>query len=162
MTDAAQDTMIHYEDVEVGTVERYGNYAVTPEEVIEFASRYDPQAFHLSDEAAAQTYFGRLSASGFHTASMTMRMMVDNMHQRPRASLGSPGIDELRWVKPVYPGDTLRVEAETLSKRRSANRPDMGLILGTTRVYNQHDELVMSMKSTGLIKVRDPGVTEAK
>lgn len=153
MTD---ETIIHYEDVEVGTVESYGAYAVTREEVIEFASRFDPQPFHLSDEAAAQTYFGRLSASGWHTGAMAMRMMVDNMQRRPRASLGSPGIDELRWVKPVYPGDTLRVESETLSKRRSANRPDMGLILGVTRIYNQHDELVMSMKSTGLIKVRAP------
>ena len=152
----ADDIMIHYEDVTVGTVEKYGSYAVTREEVIEFASRYDPQPFHLSDDAAAQTYFGRLSASGWHTGSMAMRMMVDNMQRSPRASLGSPGIDELRWVKPVYPGDTLRIESETLSKRRSANRPEMGLLSGVTRVYNQHDELVMSMKSTGLIKVRNP------
>lgn len=160
MTDAPQDHVVHYEDVEVGTVERYGAYPVTREEVIEFASRYDPQPFHLSDEAAAQTYFGRLSASGWHTGSMAMRMMVDQMQRRPRASLGSPGIDELRWVKPVYPGDTLSVENETLSKRRSANRPDMGLIFGVTRVFNQHGEVVMTMKSTGLIKVRHPEVAE--
>ena len=108
MTDAAQDTMIHYEDVEVGTVESYGAYAVTREEVVEFASRFDPQPFHLSDEAAAQTYFGRLSASGWHTGAMAMRMMVDNMQRRPRASLGSPGIDELRWVKPRSGGYTIR------------------------------------------------------
>lgn len=150
--------MIYYEDVEIGAVEKYGSYPVTREEVIEFASRYDPQPFHLDDEAAAATYFGRLSASGWHTGAMAMRMMVDQMKVRERAGLGSPGIDELRWIKPVYPGDTLRVEAETLSKRRSANRPEMGLLHGLTRVYNQHDELVMTMKSVGLIRVRNPEV----
>ncbi|WP_114519908.1 MaoC family dehydratase [Altererythrobacter sp. ZODW24] len=148
--------MRHYEDVVVGETASYGSYAVTREEVIDFASKYDPQPFHLNDEAAAQTYFGRLSASGWHTGAMAMRMMVDNMIANPTASLGSPGIDNLKWIKPVYPGDTLRCEATTLEKRRSKSNPAMGIMKGETRVFNQDDVLVMTMVSNGLIKVRDP------
>ncbi|RDV06385.1 acyl dehydratase [Sphingorhabdus pulchriflava] len=150
--------MLHYEDIVIGTKSSYGKYEVTREEVIEFASKYDPQPFHLDDEAAAQTYFGRLSASGWHTGSMAMRMMVDNMKVNQQAGLGSPGIDELRWLKPVYPGDTLRVEHEILSKRRSKSRPEMGSFVGRTTVFNQNDVAVMTMVSTGLIRVRHPEV----
>jgi acyl dehydratase len=148
--------MLHYEDIVVGSKSSFGHYEVTREEVIEFASKYDPQAFHLDDEAAAQTHFGRLSASGWHTCAMTMRMLVENMQANKQAGLGSPGIDELRWLKPVYPGDTLRVESEVLSKRRSKSRPEMGSFVGRTTVYNQHDVAVMMMVSTGLIRVRHP------
>jgi acyl dehydratase len=150
--------MLHYEDIVVGSTSSFGHYEVTREEVIDFASKYDPQAFHLDDEAAAQTYFGRLSASGWHTCAMTMRMLVENMKVNQQAGLGSPGIDELRWLKPVYPGDTLRVESEILSKRRSKSRPEMGSFQGRTTVYNQHDVAVMMMVSTGLIRVRHPEV----
>ena len=150
--------MLHYEDIVVGTKSSYGRYEVTREEVIEFANKYDPQPFHLSDEAAAQTYFGRLSASGWHTGSMAMRMMVENMKVNQQAGLGSPGIDELRWLKPVYPGDTLRIENEVLSKRRSQSRPEMGSFVGRTTVFNQDNVAVMSMVSTGLIRVRNPEV----
>jgi acyl dehydratase len=152
--------MQYYEDMVVGSVSKYGRYEVTREEVIAFASKYDPQAFHLDDAAAAATHFGRLSASGWHTASMTMAMTVANMANNKQAGLGSPGIDELRWVKPVYPGDTLRCENTLLEKRRSKTRPEMGIIRGETRVYNQHDELVMSFKALGLIATRDPGGTD--
>ena len=148
--------MEYFEDVQVGTVDKFGSKLVNRDEVIEFAGKYDPQPFHLDDAAAAKTYFGRLSASGWHTAAMTMRMMVDHFTQHQRASLGSPGMDELRWIKPVDPGDTLRVENEILGKRRSSSRPEMGLIDTITRVYNQDDIVVMSMKSVGLIQVRDP------
>ena len=119
--------MKYYEDLEVGSKVSFGHYEVTREEVIEFATKYDPQPFHLSDEAAAQTYFGRLSASGWHTSAMTMRMMVEHFSTEQMASLGSPGIDELRWLKPVHPGDVLRCETEVIEKRRSKSRPDMGL-----------------------------------
>src|SRR5690606_23339482 len=88
--------MLYYEDIEVGAVERFGRKQVTREEVIDFASQFDPQPFHLDDEAAAATHFGRLSASGWHTGAMTMRMLVDHMRARAQAGLGSPGIDELR------------------------------------------------------------------
>ena len=148
--------MLYFEDIEVGTTSRFGRYEVMRDEVIAFASAYDPQPFHLDDEAAAKTYFGRLSASGWHTAAMTMRMLVDNMKDRQQAGLGSPGIDELRWKKPVYPGDTLRVETEVIDKARSKSRPEMGSFRSEVRVFNQHNELVMTLKSIGLIRTRDP------
>lgn len=148
--------MIYYEDIVPGATKRFGEYHVTREEVIDFASKYDPQPFHLDDEAAAQTHFGRLSASGWHTCAMTMAMMVEDMKASQSASLGSPGIDNLRWIKPVYPGDTLTCESETISKRRSKSRPDMGLTKGRTSVFNQHGDLVLEMFANGLIKVRDP------
>lgn len=152
--------MLYYEDIEVGVVRRFGSKEVVREEVIDFASKYDPQPFHLDDEAAAQTYFGRLSASGWHTGAMMMRMMVDDMKQHEQAGLGSPGIEDLRWLKPVYPGDTLRCESEILEKRRSGSRPEMGIIQSRMTVFNQHDEPVMTMRSAGLIRVRDVGGTD--
>jgi len=144
----------YWEDIEVGARSSFGRYDVTREEVIEFASKYDPQPFHLSDEAAAETYFGRLSASGWHTCAMLMRMLVEHMRTEQQAGLGSPGIDELRWLKPVYPGDTLRAESEVLDKTPSRSRPDMGSYRGRTTVFNQHDEPVMMLTSIGLIRRR--------
>ena len=148
--------MKYYEDLEVGTKASFGHYEVTREEVIEFASKYDPQPFHLDDEAAAQTYFGRLSASGWHTCAMTMRMMVEPFSSQEAASLGSPGIDELRWIKPVYPGDTLRVESELIEKRQSKSKPHMGFTKTRQTTFNQHGEPVMTMVGNGIIRVRDP------
>ncbi|MBH1944330.1 MaoC family dehydratase [Erythrobacter sp. YJ-T3-07] len=148
--------MKYYEDLEVGTKASFGHYEVTREEVLEFASKYDPQPFHLDDEAAAQTYFGRVSASGWHTCAMTMRMMVEQFTSQQVASLGSPGIDELRWIKPVYPGDTLRVESELIEKRRSKSKPHMGFTKTRQTTFNQHGEAVMSMIGNSIIGVRDP------
>ncbi|MDG6079563.1 MaoC family dehydratase [Erythrobacter litoralis] len=148
--------MLYYEDIEVGAKQSYGRYDVTREEVMEFAAKYDPQPFHLSDEAAAATHFGRLSASGWHTCAMTMAMLVENMKTQTQAGLGSPGIDDLRWKKPVYPGDTLRVESEVIEKRRSASRREMGLFKSRTKTLNQNDEVVLEMVSNGLIRTRDP------
>lgn len=146
--------MQYFEDLEIGVTSSFGHYEVTREEVVEFASRYDPQPFHLDDEAAAQTHFGRLSASGWHTCAMTMRMLVDNMATRRQAGLGSPGVDELRWLKPVYPGDILRVETTLLEKNRSRSRPEMGSFRSTAQVFNQDDVMVMRFTSIGLIRVR--------
>ncbi|MDA0819171.1 MAG: MaoC family dehydratase [Proteobacteria bacterium] len=148
--------MIYYEDLEIGTKQSFGRYEVTREEVIEFAKKYDPQAFHLNDDAAARTHFGRLSASGWHTCAMTMAMMVENMKGVKQAGLGSPGIDNLQWKKPVYPGDTLRVESEVMSKRRSQSRHEMGLFKSRAQIFNQNDEIVLEMTSNGLIAVRYP------
>jgi acyl dehydratase len=122
--------------------------------VIAFAEKYDPQPFHLSDEAAAKTHFGRLAASGWHTAAMTMAMLVEQLKVDPQAGLGSPGIDELRWVKPVYPGDTLRCETEILEKRVSASRPEMGIFKSRMSVFNQDDVLVMSFVSNVMVATR--------
>jgi acyl dehydratase len=152
----ADMSMQYWEDIEVGSRSSFGRYEVKREEVIDFASKYDPQPFHLSDEAAAETYFGRLSASGWHTCAMMMRMLVDHMKTQQQAGLGSPGIDELRWLKPVYPGDTLRAESVVIDKTPSKSRLDMGSYRGATTIYNQHDEPVMTLKSIGLIR-RRPG-----
>ena len=148
------DDLTYFEDLEIGASAAFGRYEVTREEVIEFAGKYDPQPFHLDDAAAAATHFGRLSASGWHTCAMAMRMLVDNISERKQAGLGSPGLDELRWHRPVFPGDVLRVETELLSKKQSASRPEMGSFQSVVRVYNQDDVMVMSMKSIGLIRVR--------
>ena len=146
----------YYEDLEVGSKSAFGQYEVTREEVVDFAGKYDPQPFHLDDAAAAKTHFGKLSASGWHTCAMPMAMLVKEWSQHRVASLGSPGIDELRWLRPVYPGDTLRAENELIEKRRSASRPEMGLTKARTTVFNQNDEPVLSMISNGLVAVRNP------
>lgn len=148
--------MQYFEDIAIGARQSFGHYRVTREEVIEFASKYDPQPFHLDDAAAAATHFGRLSASGWHTCAMTMAMLVENLKANRQAGLGSPGIDQLRWLKPVFPGDTLRCESEVLEKRRSRSRPEMGLFKSRLTVFNQNDQPVMEMVSNGLIEVRDP------
>lgn len=151
MTDLA-----YYEDLMVGQKQSFGAYEVTREEVMDFASKYDPQPFHLDDAAAAKTHFGKLSASGWHTCAMQMNMLVKHWSKHRIASLGSPGIDELRWIKPVFPGDTLRVESELIEKRRSASRRDMGITKTKSTVFNQHDEPVMAMVANGLVAVRNP------
>lgn len=148
--------MIYFEDLEVGREVEYGRYEVTREEVLDFARKYDPQPFHLSDEAAAKTHFGRLAASGWHTCAMTMAMLVENLKANRQAGLGSPGIDQLRWLKPVFPGDVLRCESEVLEKRRSRSRPEMGLFKSRLEVSNQDGERVMEMISNGMIAVREP------
>ena len=149
-------SLMFFEDFEVGTTEEFGEYLVTEEEILEFASKYDPQAFHLSDEAANATLFGGLCASGWHTCAIAMRMLVDNMPESNK-SLGSPGIDELRWTKPVFPGDTLRVKTTVLSKTNSRSRPDLGSLQMQNEVFNQKNELVMSNKPIVIYRKRDIG-----
>lgn len=144
----------YFEDIPIGAKAAFGRYAVTRDEVLDFARKYDPQPFHLSDEAAAQTHFGRLAASGWHTCAMMMAMLVAHMKEHRQASLGSPGMDELRWRTPVYPGDTLRCETEVLEKRRSESRPEMGLIKSRMTVFNQDDVAVMTFVSNGMIATR--------
>lgn len=148
--------MIYFEDLAVGQTARFGAYHVTREEVIAFAEKYDPQPFHLSDEAAAATHFGRLAASGWHSCAMTMAMIVENLAKTKQAGLGSPGIDELRWLKPVYPGDTLSCETEIVEVRASQSRPEMGSYRSRMIVRNQSGEPVLSFVSIALI-ARRPG-----
>lgn len=147
--------MRFFEDIQPGTIDRFGSYEVTREEVVDFARKYDPQPFHLSDEAAAQTHFGRLAASGWHTCAMVMAMVVKNFEGKGHAGLGSPGIDELRFVRPVYPGDVLRCESEILDKRQSLSKPYMGSYRSKLSVFNQDDVLVLSFIAIDLIRVRD-------
>ena len=144
--------MIYFEDLEVGAETYFSSYDVRREEVLEFARKYDPQPFHLSDEEAAKTHFGRLAASGWHTAAMTMAVIARHVVEHKQAGLGSPGIDELRWKKPVYPGDTLHVRGRILEKTPSRSRPEMGSFRTETNVTNQDDQLVMSFTSIVLIQ----------
>ncbi len=145
----------YFEDISVGTKSSFGHYEVTREEVLAFAEKYDPQPFHLDDDAASKTHFGRISASGWHSCAMAMAMVVENLKRTKQAGLGSPGVDEIRWLKPVYPGDTLRCETEVIEKRRSQKRPEMGSFRSKLIVYNQQDVPVMSFTSIGLIAVRE-------
>ena len=152
--------MIYFEDLVVGSETDFGSYQVTREEVLEFARKYDPQPFHLSDEEAAKTHFGRLSASGWHTAAMTMAVIARHVVGDRQAGLGSPGIDELRWKKPVYPGDTLHVSGRIVQKTPSRSRPEMGSFRTETTVTNQHGEVVMTFTSIVLMR-RKPQETPA-
>lgn len=146
--------MQYFEDLVIGTRNSFGSYFVTREEVLAFAEKYDPQPFHLSDEAAAQTHFGRLAASGWHTCSMTMAMFVEWMQANPQASLGAAGIDELRWLKPVFPGDVLRCEQELLDKKASGRRPERGSTRSRMTTFNQHDEPVLTFIANAMIARR--------
>lgn len=146
---------IYFEDVEIGRTEEYGTTTVTREAIIEFARAFDPQPFHLNDEAARQSLFGRLAASGWHTASMMMRLLVDHRIGRS-ASLGSPGFDDLRWQQPVHAGDTLRVRSTCTRKRPSRSQPNMGSLWYAVEVLNQNDEVVMSVTTIELLARRAP------
>jgi acyl dehydratase len=146
--------MIYFEDLEVGAETDFGSYDVTRDEVLEFARKYDPQPFHLSDEAAAKTHFGRLCASGWHTAAMTMAVIARYVVGHEQAGLGSPGIDELRWRRPVYPGDTLHVHGTILEKTASRSRPELGSFRTQTTVTNQRGEVVFTFVSIVLIRRR--------
>ena len=143
----------YFEDYYVGLVDEFGDIAVTAEEIVEFARRYDPQPMHVDPVGAAQGPFGGLIASGWHTASMVMRLFVEHYLSKV-ATLPSPGVDELRWVKPVRPGDTLRVRVTVLETKRSRSKPDRGLVRGLMEVLNQNGELVMSNKPMNLMRCR--------
>ena len=149
--------MIYFEDLEVGSETYFGSYEVTREEVVDFASKYDPQPFHLSDEAAAKTHFGRLAASGWHTCAMTMAVIARRVVDEEQAGLGSPGLDELRWLKPVYPGDTLHVRGRIVDKTPSRSKPEIGSFRTETTVTNQDDVPVMRFTSIVLIRRRPEG-----
>jgi acyl dehydratase len=146
--------MIYFEDLEVGAETYYGSYEVTRDEVLDFARKFDPQPFHLSDEEAAKTHFGRLAASGWHTAAMTMAVIARHVVADEQAGLGSPGIDELRWTRPVYPDDTLHVRGTIVDKTPSRSRPDIGSFRTHTTVTNQDGVPVMSFTSIVLIRRR--------
>jgi acyl dehydratase len=144
-----------FEDYTPGHSATFGARTVTADEIIAFASAYDPQAFHLSEEGGRATPYGGLIASGWHTAALTMRMLAD--HAVSRHGLGSPGLDELRWPKPVRPGDTLSVRVTVLETRRSRSKPDRGLVRQRTEALNQHGEVVMLWTGTVLVRCREPG-----
>jgi acyl dehydratase len=144
-----------WEDFQVGRVLTSGSIEVTREEVVSFASRYDPQRFHVDEEAARRTMFGGLIASGWMTASLTMRLMCD-AYLLDSASLGSPGIEKLQWLKPVRPGDVLQVRTTVLEARPMASKPHIGLARSRMETLNQHGEVVMTMEGWGMYRRREP------
>ncbi|MGH1361593.1 MAG: MaoC family dehydratase [Burkholderiaceae bacterium] len=143
----------YFEDYIPGEEVEFGDYLITEQEILEFAQKYDPQAFHLDHDAAAKTHFGGLVASGWMTCSVMMRLYVDH-YISPLSSMGSPGLDEIRWLAPVRPGDRLRVRVRTVSSRRSESKPDRGFLKFEQAVLNQADEVVLTVKGTGMYKVR--------
>lgn len=146
---------LSYEDWEVGSRIEVGTHTFSVEEIVEFAQRFDPQPFHVDQEAAHASAFGGLIASGWHTCSVMMGMLVRNV-LNGSASLGSPGIDEIRWLRPVRPGDSLRMYNSVLTKRVSASRPDRGIITTLWEGVNQDDETVITVRSSVLFGLRHP------
>jgi acyl dehydratase len=145
---------LHWEDFPVGRVRELGpTPAVTREEIVEFARRYDPQTFHVDEDAARRSAFGGLVASGWHTCGMAMRLYVDAVLHRT-ASLGSPGVEKVRWLKPVRPGDVLRLRVEVLEARPSESKPHVGLVRSLWRMTNQASEVVLEMEGWGMFRRR--------
>ena len=143
-----------FEDYTVGATYLCGSFTVTQDEIIEFATQYDPQTMHIDPDHAAKGPFGGVIASGWHTVARTMRLVVE--HLLPHDGLASPGVDELRWPHPVRPGDTLTLHATIQQARRSASKPDRGLLHSLLEVFNQNGELVLSMKPMNFVRVRHP------
>ncbi len=147
--------MIYYEDQVVGRALETGSKTVTLQEIIDFAREFDPQPFHLDEAAAKQSIFGGLLASGWHVAAITMRLIVD-ANSGGMATVGSPGFDDLKWLKPVRPGDTLTVRSTCIDKRPSRSKPDLGTIRFRTETFNQMNELVMSSINIAIFHRRPP------
>jgi acyl dehydratase len=144
----------YFDDYRAGTVEQLGPITVSEEEILEFARRYDPQPFHTDPEAARRSPYGGLIASGWHTSALMMRLFAD--HYLGESSLGSPGVDELRWPAPVRPGDTLTLRVEILETRLSRSKPDRGIVRTRIELFNQHAVLALSATAVNLIAVRPP------
>ena len=144
----------YFEDFTVGEVQRpSGRVRVTKEDIIAFARQFDPQYFHLDEEAARHSIFGRLVASGWHTAAMTMKLVAGSEYRAAKGTIGL-GFDGLRWPIPVFPGDELRIESEVLDMRPSKSRPDRGLIKIRTRTLNQNGEVVQELIANALLPRR--------
>jgi acyl dehydratase len=143
-----------FEDYTAGATYVCGSFTLTKDEIIAFARQYDPQMMHVDPDLAARGPFGQIIASGWHTIARTMRLVVDNF--LPHNGLAAPGVDELRWPRPVRPGDTLTVHATVQEARRSRSKPDRGLIRTLLEVLNQNGEVVMSLQPMNLVRVRNP------
>jgi len=144
----------YFEDYVPGAVHEFGSIAVEEDEMIEFARRFDPQPFHTDPVAARESIFGGLIASGWYTAGLMMRLYVDQYLSHV-ASLSSPGVDELRWLKPVRPGDALSIRITITETKRSRSKPDRGIVHSYIEVLNQNGETVMSVKGVNLLGCRD-------
>ena len=140
---------IYFEDLTPGRVFELGSVEVTEDEIIEFATRYDPQPFHIDPAAAAETMFGGIIASGWHTCSMCMRLLVDGLLS-DSTSLGSPGMEQIRWTAPVRPGDRLSARSTVEEARPSSSKPDRGTVTMLTEMLNQDGVVVMTMRGMGM------------
>ena len=147
---ASQPDDRYFEDYTPGNVYEFGTITVTEPEIIEFASRFDPQYFHIHPQKALRSRFGGIIASGWHTAGLAMRLYVDHFLSHV-ASLASPGVDEVRWPNPVRPGDTLKVRVTILEARPSRSKQDRGIVRAKIEAINQKDELVLSMVGISII-----------
>jgi acyl dehydratase len=145
--------MRYFEDFQVGQVHELGSYVVSREEILAFARQYDPQPFHLDDEAGRQSIFGSIIASGWQTAAICHRLLVESL-LKSSASMGSPGLDELRWLLPVKPGDTISASIEVLAVTPSRSKPDRGSIKTRMEVRNQRGEVVMTETASVLFRRR--------
>lgn len=143
----------YFEDYIAGSVHEFGSIMVEEKEIITFAKRFDPQVLHTDPDAAKDTVFGGLIASGWHTAVLMMRLFVDHYLSHV-ASLGSPGVDELRWLKPVRPGDEISICVTVLETKRSRSKPDRGIVRSFIEATNQHREVVMKLKAMNLLRCR--------
>jgi acyl dehydratase len=150
---------IYFEDIVQGAVTNYGPRTITREEIIAFASEFDPQPMHLDEEAAKKTMLGGLSASGWHTCAIMMRLLYDGFLV-DAASMGAPGIDEVKWLKPVRPGDALSVRLTVLDKREPKSRPDLGFIQCRCEVLNQHGDVVLESTYPGMFAKRNRQAAE--
>ena len=155
MSHTPKHIQYYWEDFAVGQVRDLGTITPTREEIIAFATQFDPQPFHLNDEAAKASVFGALSASGWHTCSMAMRLMVTNF-LCDTSSLGSPGLENIKWLKPVYPGDTLRLQSTMLETKPMGKRPDVGMTRNLWEMFNQHGDKVLHMEGWGMFRRRHP------
>jgi len=153
--------MIAFEDFVVGRPMELAPYAVTKEEIIEFAEEFDPQPFHLSEEGGEDTAAGGLIASGWHTCSILMRMMCD-AYLNNSLSQGAPGIDEVKWLAPVRPGDVLSGVSTVLEKRVSRSRPEIGIFKIRHELINQSGKTVLTIENTGMMGLRNPAVSEGR
>ncbi len=144
----------YFEDYLAGSVYQYGTISVDEAEIVDFAERYDPQYFHTNPDAAARGPFGGLIASGWHTAALMMRLFAEHYLSKV-ASLGSPGVEELRWIRPVRPGDQLQIRVSILETHRSRSKPDRGVVRTLVEVLNQAEEVVMSLKAVNFLRCRD-------
>ena len=145
--------LLHYEDFPAGEIVTYGAYEVTAEEITAFAAEYDPQPFHLDEEAGRASILGGLCASGWHVCAMLNRMNVDAYLVRS-AGMGSFGLEEVKWLRPVFVGDTLNIRRSTVERRISARRPEMGIIKFHWQMLNRTRELKLDARGFNLFKVR--------
>jgi acyl dehydratase len=150
----ASKPKLYWDDFPVGETVEFGNHRITAEAIVAFATEFDPQPFHLDDEAARTTLLGGLAASGWHTCAIMMKMLCDGyvLHS---ASMGGPGMDEVRWLKPVRPGDVLRIRRTCIEARISRSRPAMGLTRFTWDMVNQAGDQVMTATGTNMFARRD-------